>query len=625
MCYIYIDIVNIRRNKLMIKKIISIFLILCISMMIGNPVFADNNTNSTSTETVNITRLSGQTRYGTAKAIAEEYNSGTVDSVVLVPGNSFANALPASVLAYQKNAPILLIDETASKTTEAFDYMTAHLSKSGTVYLVGDTNIIGSDFKVKLNDMGYTNIISISGNDIYQTNILINQQLKVAEGTPVIISTGEDFADALAVSAFAANKGYPIILTNRERITDNAISYIQSLAPNMIYITGGRGIITDKVTIQLQIMVPDAELKRFSGEDRYVTSTKIIDYFSSDSIPKIYIASGLNYPDALAGSVLAAKSGAPIILVDPNSKVPLDYSTNYFIKLQRPEVCIFGGVGVISEQLASNINEQLIKPIPINDNPITIGNYTLSSGVTNDSTLQFTGTFDSSIKSVALKIKGNGQIYYPSSITLENGVVNKKIYLNKGPGYYEIWIGTEATGQYGVLHQYDEKHFEFVKNLDQRKTSYLFPTPFIQSDSSEIIELANDITKGLQTDMEKSKAISQWVTKNILYTNAPVTSSGAGALDTLHYKKGVCGGCSDLNAALHRAVGIRAKIVVGLPNTNLAPWDWDKVSLRSPCHIWNEIFIDNHWIAVDSALGFFSPSKQEFSQNYMKFYEYDEE
>lgn len=305
-------------------------------------------------------RLFGADRYKTAEAIAEAYNAGTVDSVVLVPGNSYANALPASVLAYQKHAPILLLGETADQTTEAFEYLTAHLKKDGTIYLVGDSKSIGSDFTTKLYQMGYADVIRISGTDKYDTCRQIAQYLKVTAGTPLVISSGENFSDALAISGYAARMGYPIILVKPEGITDESLSFIQSIMPETIYITGGTGAIFPQVESQLKVTIPKATVQRFAGYDRFETAAQITDYFlAGKGVSDIYVTSGLNYPDALAGSVLVAKNQGAMVFVDPDNLSVPDMQSAFLRKLyaagQRPAVNIFGGTVVVSENIVSNV------------------------------------------------------------------------------------------------------------------------------------------------------------------------------------------------------------------------------------------------------------------------------
>lgn len=82
-------------------------------------------------------RLSGQDRFQTARAISEQFKSAMVQDVIITSGNNFPDALSASVLAKKLDAPILLVDTKAQGSNEAFEYITQHLSKSGTVHIIG--------------------------------------------------------------------------------------------------------------------------------------------------------------------------------------------------------------------------------------------------------------------------------------------------------------------------------------------------------------------------------------------------------------------------------------------------------------------------------------------------------
>lgn len=98
-----------RKMTFGIKGIFSIVLLM---LVLASPVLASTDSSE---------RICGADRYKTAEAIANTVNSKEVDCVVLAPGNSYANALPAGVLAYKSNAPLLLINSTASNTIEAFN------------------------------------------------------------------------------------------------------------------------------------------------------------------------------------------------------------------------------------------------------------------------------------------------------------------------------------------------------------------------------------------------------------------------------------------------------------------------------------------------------------------------
>lgn len=307
------------------------------------------------------TRLFGVDRYQTALEISKQYNSGFVNSVVLVPGSNYANALPASVLAYKQGAPLLLVDSTASKTKEAFEYIISHLTKIGTIYLVGDSNLIGSDFESKLNQLGYKNILHISGTDKYETDYLIAKELNISHGSPLVISSGENFPDALAISSFAATYGWPILLTCKDEILPKIREYIQEKQPSKIYITGGTGVISASLEKELKTLVPGTKIQRFGGADRYDTAIQIANEFAPGPV-NIYVSSGLNFPDALAGSVLAAKNGGPIILVNPLSKGLHPGVKEYLQRIKElkanSNLTFFGGTAVIPTGLEELVAQE---------------------------------------------------------------------------------------------------------------------------------------------------------------------------------------------------------------------------------------------------------------------------
>ena len=130
---------------------------------------------------------------------------------------------------------------SAESSSEAFDYISKHLSKSGTVHIIGGTGIIDLGFKAKLEELGFTHIDRIGGYDRYDTDVLINQKLAVVKATPVIIASGENFPDALSISSVASNKGWPILLVGKDYLAQDIKDYILKQQPSKVYIVGGTG------------------------------------------------------------------------------------------------------------------------------------------------------------------------------------------------------------------------------------------------------------------------------------------------------------------------------------------------------------------------------------------------
>ncbi|HWQ72371.1 MAG TPA: cell wall-binding repeat-containing protein [Desulfitobacteriaceae bacterium] len=291
-------------------------------------------------------RLSGQNRYQTARVISEYYSEGTVQNVIVTTGNNYSDALSATVLARKLNAPILLFDTQAAGSQETINYISQHLDKSGTIHILGGPKVIGSEFETKMGQLGFNNIERISGNDRYDTNVQIAQLLGVAKNTPVIIASGEDFPDVLSISSFAGNNGYPILFVAKENIPQQVQDFISNTQPAKVYIIGGTGVISKTNESRIHDLAPDCTITRLAGQDRYETAGEILNTFSVNPTT-IYIASGNNFPDALAGSVLASAKGDPIILVDPNSPRLSPAIQEYLIKLYvakvSPEIIVLGG------------------------------------------------------------------------------------------------------------------------------------------------------------------------------------------------------------------------------------------------------------------------------------------
>lgn len=138
---------------------------------------------------------------------------------------------------------------------------------------------------------------------------------------------------------------------------------------------------------------------------------------------------------------------------------------------------------------------------------------------------------------------------------------------------------------------------------------YLLSSFMVQSNNHVLVTLAREITKGKHTTTAKSRAIFEWVAKNIAY-NAPLVNDPNpplySALQTYESSVVLCSGYADLNAALHRAVGIEAKVVYG------------------DNHAWNEINLNGVWQTEDPTYGsgFINANTNTFVRSYHPAYFY---
>jgi len=161
-----------------------------------------------------------------------------------------------------------------------------------------------------------------------------------------IIVTGDNFPDALSIAPIAGMKGYPILLTEKYSLPTGLLSYLNREVDDTI-VVGGTGVVSTNVYNQLPSPL------RLSGDDRYATNLAVIRYFE-DSLDfgTSYVATGKNYPDALAGSALAAREKAPLLLVsDSVSSSVLNYLEDQSID----NFAAFGGTGAISTAVLSTL------------------------------------------------------------------------------------------------------------------------------------------------------------------------------------------------------------------------------------------------------------------------------
>lgn len=313
----------------------------------------------TKTKTVKVipktVRLSGTDRVATSLSICSAGWTKT-NNVIIANGRSFADALAAGPLAYKLDAPILL-------TMNDKEYLDAsimfQISKLGAknIYLIGGTGVINSGIESILKNLYGYNVIRIAGSDRFGTAVAIAKRLDSLRGkspTDVYIVNGMNYPDALSISTVAALKNAPILFTlpatSSNTLHATTSAYLKSISFNTGTVIGGAGAISNNVLTNLKSCGAKTTT-RISGKDRYLTSAAIYD--SNKSLftknHDFAFATGTAFPDALSGSVFAAKKGIPIFLVGPTGATT---STKASIQARLAQnLYVFGGPGAVADSL----------------------------------------------------------------------------------------------------------------------------------------------------------------------------------------------------------------------------------------------------------------------------------
>ncbi|WBM79388.1 cell wall-binding repeat-containing protein [Cryobacterium breve] len=202
-----------------------------------------------------------------------------------------------------------------------------------------------------------TTVSRLSGADRLETAVAVSRS-GFTPGVPVVyVANGYNWPDALSAGPAASHRKGALLLVPPDRVPDAVVVEITRLQPQRIVVVGGEASVSQAVFSRLQGL--NRNVVRIGGRDRYETSRKIItDAFGPDiEGGRIFVASGLNFPDALSIGPAAARYEAPVLLVD-GSQPFLDQDTfDYFKSFQFAirEVFVVGGPDAIRPKIVAQL------------------------------------------------------------------------------------------------------------------------------------------------------------------------------------------------------------------------------------------------------------------------------
>lgn len=175
----------------------------------------------------------------------------------------------------------------------------------------------------------------------------------VGAGVPVVfIANGLNFPDALAAGPVAASRG-PVLLTLPGALPASVRAELVRLNPEQIVIVGGPASVGPAVETELRGLADD--VTRVTGSDRFAVSRTLARTAFSDGSDIAIVATGLNFPDALAAGAYAGAVDAPVILV--NGQAPgADAATRQLITdLGVRTVLMVGGAASLHPQIGADL------------------------------------------------------------------------------------------------------------------------------------------------------------------------------------------------------------------------------------------------------------------------------
>jgi SpoIID/LytB domain protein len=292
-----------------------------------------------------MTRLAGANRDATAIAVsqADFPTTGSAGAVVLASDASFPDALAGTPLAAAEHGPLLLttpgvLDPSVLSEIERV------LPRGGRVFVLGGPAAVAPAVDAALEQAGYA-VTRLYGSTRAGTAVAVAEAL----GNPstVLEATGTDFPDALAAGAAAVALHGAVLLTDGDVQAPETAAYLAAHPSDTRIAVGGPAAAAD----------PGA--RAIVGQDRFATAVAVAEaFFPHPSV--VGAASGLAFPDALAGGAAIGAQGGPMLLVPESG--PLPQSVASYLGAVGSDVTrdvVFGGVAAVSDQVATEVGQAL--------------------------------------------------------------------------------------------------------------------------------------------------------------------------------------------------------------------------------------------------------------------------
>lgn len=267
----------------------------------------------TNVDTPGVTRLSGPDRFATAAAIARAGWPNGVDTVVVASGARFPDALSGGPLAGELGAPLLLVERDRVNPATAAAIASLRPQRA---LVLGGPSVISDAVLAELHGQ-VPDVRRIAGADRTATAAAVARE-RATPGRRAFLASAETFPDALSAAVPAARAGAPLLLTWRDRLAAPAADALATLGVQEVLIAGGSVAVSDAVVGELRAR--GLTVTRVAGEDRFQTSARLVDWaIAHTGLPpaSIVLASGSDFPDALAGGPFGVQQQAGLLLSHP--------------------------------------------------------------------------------------------------------------------------------------------------------------------------------------------------------------------------------------------------------------------------------------------------------------------
>jgi putative cell wall-binding protein len=293
-------------------------------------------------------------------------------SVVIAPATQYQEALMAAPLAAALGGPVLLAWPSGEGAVN--DELAAEVNRLGAEYavLVGNTDRLGAEVAEQLaarTNLAAGNIRRLSGPDVATLSANVAEMVLAAHGiappakstasaspspeptedeadgsddlrdllplmsaktqasadggtaavAPLLAAgshpSGLGWPDALAASLLGARQVAPVLLTPYDRLHPEVARILESDGIEEVRIVGGTSAVSSDT--EAAVVELGRSVRRLAGADRYETALAVAAEVIADGaqLARVALATGLDFPDALAAGPSLADVDRPLVLV----------------------------------------------------------------------------------------------------------------------------------------------------------------------------------------------------------------------------------------------------------------------------------------------------------------------
>lgn len=174
-----------------------------------------------------------------------------------------------------------------------------------------------------------------------------------------VLVRDDDYPDALVAGPLAANYNAPILMTPTKQVPHRVVDALRTHGFTKVILVGNPGAISTGAASQLQNA--GFQVQRLGGQDRYRTAGAVADHLLAArgrDKSDVYLATGVDYPDALSASSAAIKN-VGVVLLTPRRTVD-GTSQGWMNSAKAAKIVAVGGPAVTAAEKSVHLDEKQV-------------------------------------------------------------------------------------------------------------------------------------------------------------------------------------------------------------------------------------------------------------------------